>query len=185
MSSLILIKHSLVQIDGDVPPEQWRLSAEGRTRCRKLASALRIFKPQVIVSSEEPKAVETGELLAHILKLDWRTASGLAEHQRPYLPEHEFQTAMQRFFAAPDERGFGDESAEEAHRRFAAAVEAVIADQPARNVAIVSHGTVIALYAAPYFQVGTAALWNRLESPSFVVIDRGTMRGAAIIDSVE
>ncbi len=185
MPSLILIKHSLATPDPDVPPKQWRLTSEGRDRCRKLATALRIFKPQVIVSSEEPKATETAELLAGRMKLTWHSEPGLDEHRRPYVPEHEFQASMQRFFAAPDERGFGDESAMEAHDRFAAAIDAALAREPERNVAIVSHGTVIALYAAPYFQVGAAALWARLESPSFVVIDRETLRGAAIIDSLD
>ncbi len=185
MASLILIKHSLATPDPEVPPKQWRLTPEGRARCRKLASSLRIFKPQVIVASEEPKATETAELLARSLKLDWHSEPGLDEHRRPYVPEHEFQASMQRFFAAPEERGFGDESAVEARNRFAAAIDSAITRESESNVAIVSHGTVIALYAAPYFQVGAAALWARLESPSFVVIDRETSRGAAIIDSLD
>ncbi|HEX5370473.1 MAG TPA: histidine phosphatase family protein [Dehalococcoidia bacterium] len=185
MASLILVKHSIVTPDPDVPPKQWRLTTEGRERCRKLATALRSFKPEVIVSSDEPKATETAELLATRLKLGWHSEADLDEHRRPYEPELEFHASMQRFFAAPEERAFGDESAMEAHTRFAAAIESALAREPERNVVIVSHGTVIALYAAPYFQVGAAALWARLESPSFVVIDRETSRGAAIIDSLD
>ena len=185
MSSLILIKHSIVTPDPEAPPKQWRLTSEGRARCRKLATSLRNFKPQVIVASEEPKAIETAELLAGHLKLDWHSEAGLDEHRRPYAPDLEFHASMQRFFAAPEERVFGEESAMEAHDRFAAAVDASLSREPERNLAVVSHGTVIALYAAPYFQVGAAALWARLESPSFVVIDRETSRGAAIIDSLD
>jgi broad specificity phosphatase PhoE len=184
VASLILVRHSLVELDPALPPKQWRLTPEGRDLCRALAGALRTFKPQVLVSSNEPKAIETAELLAGRLRLAWRSQPDLDEHRRQYVPAPDFEASMQRFFAAPGERVFGEESADEARTRFAAAIDAVLSQEPERNVAVVSHGTVIALYAAPLFHVGAAALWARLTNPSFVVIDRDTARGAAIIDDV-
>jgi broad specificity phosphatase PhoE len=185
MASLILVRHSLVELDPALPPKQWRLTPEGRDLCRALAGALRTFKPQVLVSSDEPKATETAELLAGHLRLAWRGQPDLDEHRRPYAPAEDFEASMQRFFASPDERVFGDESADEARARFAAALDSVLAQEPDRNVAVVSHATVIALYAAPLFHIGAAALWARLTNPSFVVIDRDTARGAAIIDDID
>lgn len=140
----------------------------------------------LLVSSEERKAVETAEELAKRLRIETRTAPGLHEHRRPFVPEPgEFERRMEHFFAEPSQRVFGDESADEALDRFASAVDAVLASEPARNVGIVAHGTVIALYAAPLLGIGAGALWQRLQMPSFVVIDTEEHRATRIVDEVE
>lgn len=186
MADLILIKHSEVVVDSAVPPKEWRLSDAGRRLCRPLADALRMHEPAVIVSSEEPKAVETADLVGQHLRIEARTAADLDEHRRPFVDTpQEFERQIQRFFTEPDERVFGEESAAEALARFTAAVEAVLAAETGRNVAIVTHGTVIALYAAPMFGVGTGALWQRLQMPSFVVVDRAAKRGLRVVDEIE
>jgi broad specificity phosphatase PhoE len=92
---------------------------------------------------------------------------------------------MERFFARPTERIFGDESANEARARFAEAINSVLREYSGRTVGIVAHGTVIALYAAPHFHTGPAALWKRLQHPSFVVIDTDTGTGQRIVDEIE
>ena len=92
---------------------------------------------------------------------------------------------MERFFAQPTDRVFGEESANEARARFAEAINAVLRAHPDRTLGIVAHGTVIALYAAPYFHTGAAALWQRLQHPSFVVIDTDTGAALRIVDEIE
>jgi broad specificity phosphatase PhoE len=146
-----------------------------------------MHKLDLLVSSEEPKAIETAQLIAARLRIETETAPNLDEHRRPYIAEgtDSFEEAMARFFAQPTERVFGDETANEARARFAEAVNAVLRDHAARAVGIVSHGTVIALYAAPYFHTGAAALWKRMQHPSFVVIDTDTGAGLRIVDEIE
>jgi broad specificity phosphatase PhoE len=140
----------------------------------------------VLVSSEEPKAVETAEMVAKRLRIASQTAPALDEHRRPFVPDPtEFERLMELFFAEPDQRVFGEESADEALARFTAAVQAVLASGPERNAGIVAHGTVIALYAAPMFGVGAGALWQRLQTPSFVVVDTDSERGLRVVDEVE
>lgn len=186
MPQLVLIKHSAVVVDAEVPPGQWRLSDEGKRLCRPLASALRMHDLGVLVSSEESKAIETAELVSKRLRIESRTASGLEEHRRPFIADPvEFERLMEHFFAEPTERVLGEESADEALERFSNAVDAVLASEPERAVGIVSHGTVISLYAAPMFGVGAGALWQRMQMPSFVVIDTESQRGVRIIDEVE
>jgi broad specificity phosphatase PhoE len=186
MAQLVLIKHSAVVVDATVPPREWPLSDDGRRLCRPLAAALRMHELGVLVSSEEPKAVETAELVARRLSIETRTATGLDEHRRPFIDTpDEFERLMERFFAEPDERVFGEESAAEALARFTAAIDAVLASEPNRNAGIVAHGTVIALYAAPMFDVGAGALWERLQMPSFVVVDTESRRGLRIVDEIE
>ena len=51
MSTLILVKHSLPEIVENVPAREWKLSAEGQARCKKLAISLAKFQPDQIISS--------------------------------------------------------------------------------------------------------------------------------------
>jgi broad specificity phosphatase PhoE len=113
-----------------------------------LADALMPHAPAVIVSSEEPKASETARLVAERLSIPWHTALGLHEHDRsnvPHLRSGEFISMMELFFRKPGESVLGRETADQARRRFDEAVRRVLDEHPAENVAVVSHGTVIAL----------------------------------------
>src|SRR5436190_12024140 len=93
MRKMILIKHAAPEVVPDVPSERWRLSEAGRQRCAPLAEAIRPHAPGLIVSSLEPKAAETGELVAARLGVAFETAEGLHEHDRsnvPHLRSREF-----------------------------------------------------------------------------------------------
>lgn len=185
MAQLILVRHSHVNPNASIPSSDWRLSDEGRERCGPLAELLEPYKLHSLVSSDHRRAVETAALLAERLGVTSRVAADLDEHRRPYLPSQtEFEAAMQRFFASPAQRVFGVESADELAERFKAAAEAAIEAEGSEKAAIVSHGTAIAVYAAPFFGVGAAALWERLDAPAFLVIDTTAGRGERIVDSV-
>jgi broad specificity phosphatase PhoE len=183
VATLILIRHSGAAPDPAVPPKQWRLSQAGRDLCQPLTEALRPYTPEILLSSDEPKAIETANLIGEQLRLSAQTAAGLGEHRRPYVADG-FMALMRRFFAAPDERVFGDESAAEARFRFATAVDAAIRASAGRALAIVTHGTVLALYAAPWFGLEASVLWTRMSHPSFVVVDPDTRAGFIIVESV-
>jgi len=60
MNHLILIKHALPQINKTQSAPDWQLSDSGRASCAPLAEALRPYKPDLLITSEEPKARETG-----------------------------------------------------------------------------------------------------------------------------
>ena len=185
MAQLVLIKHSAVLVDAAVAPKQWPLSDEGRRLCRPLAAALRMHRLGLLVSSEEPKAIETAQIVAQRLRIETRTAPDLDEHRRPFVDRPaEFERLMQHFFAEPAQRVFGEESAGEALARFTAAIDAVLSSESERNAGIVAHGIVIALYAAPMFGVGAGALWQRLQMPSFVAVDTDAKRGLRIVDEI-
>ncbi len=72
MRKLILVKHSAVVVQPDVPAAQWRLSDVGRARCVSLARMLAEYAPTVIVASDEPKAVETADTVAGGSGCRWR-----------------------------------------------------------------------------------------------------------------
>jgi broad specificity phosphatase PhoE len=186
MRKLILIKHARPQVDPAVSSEQWRLSEEGHDRCAALAAALHPLAFASIVSSVEPKAVETAEILGRLLKKPTRTADGLHEHDRrnvPHMESRDFISLVALFFKEPDRLVLGDETADEAYDRFAAAVDDVM-NHETGDVAIVTHGTVISLFAQRRANQEPFALWRRMGLPSFIVFDAPAWRVAEVRERV-
>ena len=68
---LILVKHSLPEIIKNMPAREWKLSVEGQIRAQRLAERLNQYQPEVIVSSIEPKAQETAEIIARQHNLEF------------------------------------------------------------------------------------------------------------------
>lgn len=178
MEHLILVKHGLPEIDPGTPAAEWRLGEEGRRQSAQLAERLVGYQPQAVVTSVEPKAAETGAIVAARLDVSTTTAAGLHEHERRgvgFLEPMAFDTAIERFFARPNDLVLGEETATQAHRRFAAAVDQVLGAYPRGDVVIVAHGTVISLFVAACAGVEPFALWSRLGLPSYVVLSRPTL----------
>src|SRR3954452_16820325 len=86
MRKLLLIKHASPLVFPDTPPEQWKLSDKGRESCGTLAEAVRPHDLGVIVSSEEPKALETAQVVGEKLNVAVESAPGLHEHDRSNVP---------------------------------------------------------------------------------------------------
>ena len=188
MSKLILIKHAAPEVVPGVSSEQWRLSERGRASCAALAEALRAHGPTVITSSEEPKASETAELVAKQLGIEWTSAKDLHEHDRrgvPHMRSGEFISHVELMLRKRDQRVLGNESADEALRRFRGAVRDLLGQHPDETVAVVSHGTVIALYVAEHTEDHTSfELWRKLGLPSLVVLSRPELRVESVIDRI-
>ena len=172
MRRLVLVKHSMPDVDPSRPASMWRLSNVGRHRAEVLATKLNSFSPEMIWSSPEPKAVETAGIVARAFDVPVRLADGLEEHHRddvPYLPKRQFESAVETFFDRPDELVLGSETAEQARERFTASIEiAIMTGQ--KDIIAVTHGTVISLFVASVAQVDSMSLWRRLGLPSYVVL---------------
>jgi broad specificity phosphatase PhoE len=187
MPKLALIKHSLPDVRPGAPPSSWPLSVEGRRRCQPLAMRLRPLELDRVFASREPKATETGRLLADALGLPFEVREGLHEHERerePFAPADEFGSRMRRLFERPNERVYGDESAQQALTRFSRAVDAAVAETPDQDLAIVAHGTVISLFSASRAAVDGFGLWQRLGLPSYVVLDSARWSLLEVVDMV-
>ena len=101
--------------------------------------------------------------------------AGLREHDRrgaPYFgDEGAFQATMARFFAAPEELVFGCETAAQARARFTAAVSRIIAQSaPDRDMMVVTHGTVMALYLASATRADAYAIWRAQALPCYAAL---------------
>lgn len=173
-------------VDPDMPAHEWHLGATGIAGAKAVAERLDRYSPSKVVASLEPKATETGAIIAERLSVPFATIEGLHEHDRRtagFLGAEEFASRMRDLFARPDSVAFGTESASAALMRFRTAVDRVV-DETTGDVVIVSHGTVIALFVGARTHVNAADLWAKLGLPSYVTLDLPTYHVAEVVASI-
>lgn len=188
MRTLILVKHAMPALEPDVPSREWHLSAAGRARCLPLAEQIAGYTPVAIAASAEPKATETARIVADRLRLSVEVREDLYENDRTglgWLGAAELEERIARFFAEPGRCIMGNETADEAHARFTAAVEDVCARHPDGNVAIVAHGTVMTLFVARLTGLEPFRLWKRLGLPSFVALSLPEYAVQRVVERIE
>lgn len=170
---LILVRHSHVDPVADVPASEWTLSEQGRLRCDALAKHVQSYAPHVIVSSSEKKAQETAERVGQTLGVRVETAANLHEHDRqgePYISNDLFTANIAAFFANPMRLMFGNETAVAAYLRFHGAMKSLLTTYDQQTIAVVTHGTVMALYVARILDVPPFEVWRKLGMPALVVL---------------
>ncbi|MCJ7702407.1 MAG: histidine phosphatase family protein [Anaerolineales bacterium] len=135
-----------------------------------LAESLQPYQPGLVVTSLEPKAVQTGEILAQTLGIPWTTGDDLHEHRREggrILSREQFQAQIAALFARPEQPVFGLETARQALDRFSKAIEALPQRFPQINIAVVTHGTVMSLYYEALTGEDPYLFWCQLGLPAF------------------
>lgn len=185
---LLLVRHSVPEMNPAVPARRWRLSAEGRQRCLTLAGRLAEYKLDLIVSSHELKAIETARAVAHQLDLPFKTAVGVQEHDRSNvlnLDRFQFHEAVAQLFARPGELVFGRETAEQARQRFSRAIDHLLRLYPHANLAVVTHGTVLSLYVAALAGLDGYLVWQQLGMPCFAVLEHPLLRLVGIAENLD
>jgi len=176
VTRLLLVKHALPDVRPGVSADHWLLGKEGRAQSLLLAERLRPRYPGIVITSEEPKAAETGNIVADVLGLPRYTAPNLHEHDRsgvPYFGDRaDFEAAVRAFFSRPDERVFGLESADEAKRRFVKAVKQMLQSCPEENIVLTSHGVVNTLFVSAHNDVEPFTFWQAWALGTFAVLSR-------------
>ena len=170
---MLLIRHAAPLVLRDAPAREWPLSDEGRRACEEFAVRLAAYRVMAIISSAETKARETAAILAASLGLTPGEDADLNEHRRenvPYLGRPDFEARIQRLFAEPDTLVFGQETATQAYTRFAGAAQHALAAHPTGDVALVTHGTVMTLYAERHAGIEPFAFWQALTMPDFIAL---------------
>jgi broad specificity phosphatase PhoE len=144
---VILVRHAMPEVVPGVPPHEWELGPEGRAVARALAAALP-SEPQVI-SSDEPKALQTAEEIVAVrggtLIVDHR----LAEARRPTEWDQDYRARAARYVGGEALAGWEPHDA--VIERFAAAANGDI---------IVTHGLAMTLYLGQ-----GVAFWEELRFP--------------------
>lgn len=185
--NLIFVKHSLPEIVPGLPAAEWHLSEEGRRRCAPLARVLAGLNPDGLVSSQEPKALETARLAARHLGLPVCSFPDLHEHTRrstDFTTPDVFQQQVSALFREPGRLVFGEETADQAHARFAAAVTTALAESGFGNPAIVTHGTVISLFVSRITGQDPFPLWRSLGLPAIVSLSLDTQKIERIVEEI-
>jgi len=101
----------------------------------------------------------------------------------PHLETREFISLVALLFKEPDRLVLGNETADEAYERFGDAVDELIVREPG-DVAVVTHGTVISLFAQRRAKQEPFALWRRMGLPSFIVLEVPGWRVVELCDRV-
>lgn len=170
----ILVKHAMPTIVETMPANQWLLSDDGRVKTLLLAELLQPWQPARIITSHEPKASETGRIVAEKLGLPCQAFDDLHEHDRtnePYEDAAKFKAKVAAFFAQPDQLVYGRETANATYQRFFAVMDRIYKSYLGQTTVIVAHGTVISLYLARRAGMDGYWLWVKLGLPSYVVFD--------------
>jgi broad specificity phosphatase PhoE len=190
MSYLILIRHSISQQRPGVSAHEWALSDEGRLRCATLAAHLVSYRVGRIVSSHEPKAIQTAVALAQAFNgFDNQIIAGLEETHRSTSPYYknvgDFQAAVISAMHRPDEVVFGEEAFEAARLRFDQTLSQLMEKYADETVAAVSHGTVMSLWLAPLLNRPVEDVWQAMGMPAYAVIEWPTKHVIHFQETVE
>jgi broad specificity phosphatase PhoE len=174
MPVLILVRHSISRQQPGVSAHEWELTDEGRARCKVLAERLKVYQPEIIITSPEPKAQQTAKILAAELGKRLEVEADLQEHRRAtatyFADIREFEAKVHEMLTKPDELIFGEETGTAAYNRFRRAIESILARHPARNVAAVTHGTVMSLFVAQVAGINPINFWQDLGMPAYVAL---------------
>jgi broad specificity phosphatase PhoE len=186
---LILIKHARPLVDPARPSHEWKLSDQGRQDASRLADRLKDHGIAKVFSSDEPKAIETAQVIASALNTPTEVAADIFEHDRsnvPHMRSGEFISHVELFFRKPDELVLGRETASECANRFAQAIQRLVSDHQASTaIAVVTHGTVLSLYLSELNAGKPFELWRRMGLPSYAVIDTATRNVEHLVEKLD
>lgn len=173
VKDVVLVRHAASCAERGRPAGAGRTARGVGTRTRALAERLKPLEVDLVVASAEARAVATGRDLAAHLQVPYTSAPHLHEHERghvPLLEERAWQEAVRRSFRNPDVLVFGGETANEARRRFGAALERVLARADAERPAVVAHGSVMSLLVAEANAIDAFELWRSLAMPEALLV---------------
>ena len=181
MPKLHLIRHGETdwnrdgRIQGHSDPP---LSAAGREQARALAERLAAERIGELWSSDLRRALETAEPLAARLGLDIRVSPALRERSfgvNEGRVDAEVEAELGRAITAwlgPDERHPEGESLRELYERVAAFLDALLAESPAEEIALVTSGGPIRMASAYLAREPVeAVVWTAVENCSVTTVE--------------
>lgn len=146
IKTIYFITHPNVQVNPELPPDQWSLSQKGYQRLDQLSQESFWLEVQHIFASYDNRGQETGKYLAQKHNLPLQQFPGLHEYERresPFLSLNDLRIAMRMFFKRPKESIFGWERALDAQNRIRNTLHQLIDEYPDLDtIAICSHGVI-------------------------------------------
>jgi broad specificity phosphatase PhoE len=175
---LYLVRHARSKVDRSTSPAAWGLTDRGRAEAAALAHRLENSGIDLVVSSDELKAIETADVVAGAFGIAHRVDEGLREqggaHSQWVETEADFVRLVEDAFARPDEVVIGNESMDAAAKRFEDSLRPRL--ERAENVMVVAHGRVISAFVANHNEIDVFELWDGLEMPALITLTRSDLR---------
>lgn len=162
-SALVLVRHAMPLVSGDIASRDWPLSEAGRTDAEALARQLDLPAGTPVVSSDELKAKQTAEAFSHEIVVDSR----LREVARPWV-EGDYESVARRWLEGERLREW-EPRLDVVRRMTEAAGEANAL--PGSRVCLVSHGLAISVLVAGLIDADPVEVWLQLRFPDYVTID--------------
>lgn len=162
-STLVLVRHALPLVNGDIASRDWPLSSQGRSDAEALASQLDLPAGTSVVSSDELKAKQTAEAFSSEIVIDPR----LREVRRPWV-DGDYESVARRWLKG--ERLDGWETCSDVRRRMTEVADEVAA-RSGSIVYLVSHGLAISILVGDLADVDPVEFWSELRFPDYVKID--------------
>lgn len=144
MTKLILITHPAVNIDANVPIDQWSLSEKGWEQAEQAFEL--DFWPNVdcIYSSQELKAYSMAKEAARRFGLPFDDTHKIADlgetRGRTFIPPDQFEAAVQEWYKDLDANINGWEPINVMSARVSACIDTLMANHLGETVVVVAHG---------------------------------------------
>ena len=167
------VRHAMaVQTDG-VHPADWHLDAAGRADAARMAARLEVA-PAIgcLISSTEPKAMETAEAIAERWGTELVAEAGLREAVRPWIGPG-YRAVVHRYLRGELPEGWEPHGDVEA--RMAASVGMAAEVAAGRPIVVVSHGLSLALHLGQRLgrDFDRESFWSCLAFPDAWALDAG------------
>jgi broad specificity phosphatase PhoE len=177
----VFIRHSKTDRNPQAPITCWGLADQGIELAKELAQKDIIKDLDVLYASFQTKALETAVLLAKPNAIPIKADDGLTEvtsFTGPFEEDFELYTKNVHDFYHDDlDRIAGGETKTEALKRFNATLEAIAVTESEKDfVGIVTHGNILALFAAQYRDVDSYILHTTIKQPDVALFDWGTKK---------
>jgi broad specificity phosphatase PhoE len=148
------LTHPQVRIDAAVPVSKWELSELGKSRAEALARSGWLHRTRYVIASGETKAIQTAEVLAGSLGIEFKVQPAMHENDRSatgFLQPTEFQATANLFFSNPTKSIRGWETAVHAQLRIVKETERALSKvADGGDVLFVGHGAVGTLLYCHY-----------------------------------
>ncbi|MEP0522232.1 MAG: histidine phosphatase family protein [Hyphomicrobiales bacterium] len=139
------LSHPQVKVDADVPVPDWSLSSIGRARTEAICGSASLQNTDLVVSSNERKAIETAKIIADSIGQDVVAAERTHENDRSatgFLLPEEFEEVANLFFMHPEQSVRGWERALDAQARIVEETNNFIRHRKSGDILMVGHGGV-------------------------------------------
>jgi broad specificity phosphatase PhoE len=173
---ITFIRHSKTIPDPDVSILQWVLSEKGVELAKDLSQKEEVKNLAVIYSSLQTKALETALILAKPQFIPIKTDNNLTETTsltNTFEPRIErYEEDLHLYYDRKLDRLHNGETIDEALARFNSCLEKIAAaERDKNNIGIVSHGSILAFFAAQYTNLNALDIHKKIRMPDLAIFD--------------